>query len=390
MYPDLSYFLHDIFGTAPDNWTSIFKTFGLLLVLAILASALFLYWEMKRKEAQGIFKPEELKVVTGKPASTSEIISNAIFGFILGFKLLYIFNNFAEFQKDAADVVLSAKGNWIGGILAAILFGAYQFWDKNRKKLAKPKVEKVKIYPSDRIGDITVIAAVSGIIGAKVFDILEDLPAFFQDPIGMLISGGGLAIYGGLIFGYIGVVWYLKRKNISVIHMMDAVAPALIVGYGVGRLGCQFSGDGDWGIVNTLAQPSWWFLPDWMWAYDYPNNVINQGIAIEGCEFNYCSKLENPVFPTPIYEVIMSFTIAGILWALRKRIQIAGMLFFIYLILNGFERFWIEKIRVNKKYDWGGVEFTQAEFIAVALMLTGVVGCYVLWKRARQGQAKPV
>ncbi|MBK8832882.1 MAG: prolipoprotein diacylglyceryl transferase [Saprospiraceae bacterium] len=118
--------------------------------------------------------------------------------------------------------------------------------------------------PHHRIGDITILAAISGIIGARLFSIIEseeNIKAFIKDPLDQLLSGSGLAIYGGLILAFITVYWYIYRKGMKPIHVMDAVAPALIMGYGVGRLGCQFSGDGDWGIVNTAPAPGWWFLP---------------------------------------------------------------------------------------------------------------------------------
>ncbi|MBK7871147.1 MAG: prolipoprotein diacylglyceryl transferase [Saprospiraceae bacterium] len=391
MYPDLSYFLHAIFGTPPDNWASIFKTFGLFLVLAILGSAYLLYIELKRKAQEGLFKPEKVKVEENKPATMWDLISNAVFGFILGFKLIYIVQHFAEFQMDAADVVLSLKGSWLGGILGAAFFAGFRYWESQRHKKKALKIYTKDVYPHHLIGDITIIAAVAGVIGAKIFDVLEHLPDFFEDPLGTLLSGGGLAIYGGLIFGFFSVVWYLRRKKIPVIHVMDAVAPALIIGYGIGRLGCQFSGDGDWGIV-AAAQPGWWFLPHWLWAFDYPHHVLNTlrtdpvpSIPIEGCTWEYCMKLSKPVYPTPIYETFMAFAIGGILWALRKRLQvIPGMLFFLYLILNGIERFFIEKIRVNIKYSNFGIEYTQAELIAVGLVLLGIAGCVVLWRKRKK------
>ncbi|MDV7390741.1 prolipoprotein diacylglyceryl transferase, partial [Arthrospira platensis SPKY1] len=101
-----------------------------------------------------------------------------------------------------------------------------------------------------------------------------------------------------------------------------------MIAYGIGRLGCHFSGDGDWGIV-AAAQPEWWFLPDWLWAYDYPNNVAQDGVPIEGCEFQYCRRLDPPVYPTPLYETFMAFIIGGFLWLMRRRMPAAGMLFFL-------------------------------------------------------------
>ena len=382
MYPDLSYFLHYLLGTQPDNWTSIFKTFGLFLVLAILGAAYVLSLELKRKEKEGLLRPSPMKITEGLPASWGELLSNTIFGFILGFKLIYIAQNFPEFQQDPAGVVLSGKGNFLAGIIGAILMTGWKYWEGQKNKKPQPVTKNIMVWPHQRIGDITLIAAFSGVLGAKVFAIIEDMEAFWRDPLGMLLSGGGLAIYGGLVFGFIAVYWYIKKKNITPIHVMDAVAPALIAGYGIGRLGCQFSGDGDWGI-EAAAQPDWWFLPDWLWAYNYPNNVVDEGVKIADCTWLYCYELQPPVYPTPLYEAIFAFAIFGILWALRKRLVIPGLLFCLYLILNGVERFFIEKIRVNQHYDYLPFNPTQAEVIAVLLIVGGLAGGGYLWWKSK-------
>ena len=402
MYPDLSYILHDFFGTNPDNAFSIIKTFGLLLVIAILTAAYMLMKEMQRKEKEGLLKPVKEKKVTGQPATPIELVGNGLLGFFLGFKFLYIVQNFAQFQLDPAGVILSLTGNWLGGVLGAALFAGLKFYEKNREKLDKPLVKEVLVYPHERIGDITILAAVSGIIGAKVFALIEDLDLVyagritFGDLINSFFSGSGMAIYGGLIGGFIGVMIYLKRKRISTIHILDAVAPALMVSYGVGRIGCQLSGDGDWGIpiekISETGEVLWAYtkpafmsiLPEWFWAYDYPHNVIDEGVKMDNCVWRYCHKLTSPVFPTPLYEIIMALGLGGFLWAIRKKVVIPGMLFFIYLIFNGFERFWIEKIRINEDYNILGFPTTQAEFISVCLMLIGAVGCVVLWRRYKK------
>ena len=385
MYPDLSYILHALIGTSPDNGFSIVKTFGLLLVIAILSAAYLLYHELLRKEKEGLLQPVKEKITEGLPATPFELLSNTLLGFILGFKGAYAFLNFSEFQMDPAGVILSGTGNWVGGIIGAIIFTGLKYWEKNQQKLDKPITKDVLIYPHDRIGDLTIIAAVFGIIGAKIFALLEDLDRVsageitFSQLLSQFFSGSGMAIYGGLIVAFAACYFYLRRKKIAPIHVMDAVAPALIVSYGIGRLGCHLSGDGDWGIPNTAPSPSW--LPDWLWANSYPHNVINEGTRIADCDWLYCSELVQPVYPTSVYELIMCFIIFGILMALRKRISIPGMLFFIYVIFNGFERFSIEKIRVNEKYEILGMQSTQAEFIAVILMLIGITGCAVLWMR---------
>ncbi|MCB0707574.1 MAG: prolipoprotein diacylglyceryl transferase [Saprospiraceae bacterium] len=380
MYPDLSYFFHDVFGTEPDNWTSIFKTFGLFLVLAILLASYLLYKELKRKAEQGLFTYVEVKKIQGQGATPTELIWNAFFGFVVGFKAVYIIQHFAAFQADASAVLLSAKGNWLAGIVGAGIFAAIRYREKTKDKLDKPKTVIEKVYPYDRIGDITIVAAVSGIIGAKVFALVEDLPSFFNDPIGMFFSGSGLAIYGGLIGGFIGVWWYLRSKNIPFLPVADGIAPGMMIAYGVGRMGCQFSGDGDWGDP-AAAMPDWWFLPDWLWSYNYPNNVAQQGVPIEGCTYDYCMQLIPEVYPTPLYEIIMALLLGLILWNIRKRFKIGGVLFFVYLIFNGIERFTIEQIRINDEYNVLGFYLTQAEIIAILLFIIGVAGVLFLRNR---------
>jgi prolipoprotein diacylglyceryl transferase len=384
MYPDLSYLFHDLFGSAPDNWLSVFKTFGVFLILAFIASAYVLKAELKRKESEGLLSGHTEKIRMGFPATTGEILQNALFGFIIGFKLPYILMHFDEFRPDPASVLLSLKGTFLWGLLGAALFGFLRYWDHKKKQLAKPLMKEETVMPHQRVGDITILAAISGLIGARLFSIVEseeNIKAFIKDPLDQLLSGSGLAIYGGLILAFIVVYAYIKRKGMKPIHVMDAVAPALIMGYAVGRLGCQFSGDGDWGIVNTNPIPSWWFLPDWAWAYDYPHNVLNEGIQIEGCIWEYCRHLADPVFPTPVYETFFSLVIFGILWALRKRIRIAGFIFFLYVFLNGVERFFIEKIRTNPDITLFGIEATQAEYVAFLLIVAGLAGMVITYVR---------
>lgn len=199
-----------------------------------------------------------------------------------------------------------------------------------------------------------------------------------HDPIDALLSFSGLTFYGGLIVAAIAVLYYTNKNNIPALHMIDAAAPGLMLAYGIGRIGCQLSGDGDWGIVNLAPKPEWMsFLPDWMWAFTYPHNVINEGVPIPSCEGAHCFVLPQPVFPTPFYEVVMAFVLFGVLWSIRKRIAIPGMLFSLYLVMNGVERFFIEKIRVNSTYDILGKQVTQAELISTILIIAGLSG--ILW-----------
>ena len=211
------------------------------------------------------------------------------------------------------------------------------------------------------VADMAVVSALAGIVGARVFDILDNLDRFFADPISMILTRTGFSIYGGLLFGIVAGVIFVKRRSIPVIPMLDATAPAMMLGYGIGRLGCQIAGDGDWGIAANMAlKPSW--LPEWFWAQAYDGNIAGVIIAPPG------------VYPTPIYETTMALAIFGVLWLLRSHNNRAGYLFSIYLLLAGFERMLIEKIRVNTRYDVWGAQVTQAEAISFLLILAGLIG----------------
>jgi len=387
MYPNLSYLFHDLFGSARDNAFSIIQMFGLFFGLAFFVLGYVLYLELKRKEKEGILTSTKREEKVGAGASISEMISNGLFGFILGFKVPVIANDFEAFKLDAAGIVFSGQGNLLIGLLVGATFAGYTYWQGLKSKLDQPKTVIRNIFPSQRVGDIIIIAAIFGIAGAKIFSILENLDAFWQDPLGQLFSGSGLTIYGGLILAFIASYLYLLRNKIRPIYVMDAVAPALMLGYAVGRIGCQLSGDGDWGIINELAKPGWFILPDWAWAYDYPHNVLNEGVTIDGCADRYCRKLSSNVFPTPIYEVITGGLIFLVLWVLRKRVVWSGFIFFLFAILMSTERFLVEFIRVNPRYDFLGTQLSQAQLISMGIFTAGVIGM-IYWYRRRNEVVK--
>ncbi len=380
MYPDLSYLFYDLFGTDPDNWTSIFKTFGLLLAITSIVSAFIVRIEFIRKEKEGVLKPVKVVPKNKLNVGITEALVNGLFFGIAGCKVPYISQNFTSFKKDPASIIFSTQGNWLIGIVLAILVGGYFYW---KYKDVKPSTETRLVYPHEKVMDIIVTAFVLGIVGSRMFSIFENFGDFLSDPIGQLFSGSGLTIYGGLITCFVVMPFYVRRLGIPAIHVIDAAAPALALGYGTGRLGCHFSGDGDWGIDNLFPKPDWFIFPDWAWAYDYPRNVLGRGVPIEDCVGFFCNRLENPVYPTPIWEAIISAIILGLLWFLRKKIKIAGMLFFIYLILNGIARFFIEGIRINERYDVLGMELSLSQFIGVGFVLVGIIGVIYLKNNGR-------
>ncbi|NNE27907.1 MAG: prolipoprotein diacylglyceryl transferase [Saprospiraceae bacterium] len=380
MYPDLSYFFHDLFGTEVDNWTSIFKTFGVFLALTFAVAYYFLKIEFIRMEKEGRLQKIPIKNPESSNTPLKEGLINGIIGFLVGFKIPVVYQQFEAFKSDPAGIIFSSEGNWMVGPVLGILMGLYYYFNaKNR-----PPIEKnvaLYIMPHQKTGDMLLLAAISGIVGSRLASIIENLDAFFADPLGQLFSGSGLTIYGGLILAFILVYRYVKKIGIPPIHVMDAVAPALLVGYAIGRMGCQFSGDGDWGIENTAPKPDWFIFPDWAWAYDYPRNVADfyqRGAKLPDCVGNFCTHLDPPVFPTPIYEIVGSLLILAFIWSIRKKIKTPGMIFFIYLVLSSFSRFFVEKIRVNPRYDLFGLEWSMSQTISAVLVLIGLIGIFKL------------
>jgi phosphatidylglycerol---prolipoprotein diacylglyceryl transferase len=211
------------------------------------------------------------------------------------------------------------------------------------------------------VADLAVVSVIAGIVGARVFHILDYPGQFIADPAAMIFTRAGFSIFGGLCFGIAAGALFLRRRSIPIVPMLDATAPSMMLGYALGRLGCQLAGDGDWGVAADMAlKPGW--LPDWLWAQTYDGNIVGVVLPSPG------------VYPTPVYESAMALALFGVLWALRSETNRAGYLFSMYLLLAGFERLLIEKIRINVEHGVLGFSLTQAEAISLLLVVAGFVG----------------
>ncbi|MBS1520602.1 MAG: prolipoprotein diacylglyceryl transferase [Bacteroidetes bacterium] len=361
------------------------QTFGFFVAFAFLGA----YWafsqEFKRKEKLGYVHPLERTVTIGEPASSGELIANGIFGFILGYKLIDAIVNYHELLQDTQGFILSARGNWIGGIIGAAAFAYWAYYEKKKQVLPEPVTKQVAVHPHELMGSILLWAAIAGFAGAKVFNALENWDQFMADPVGMLIGFSGLTFFGGLICGGAAVLYIANKNGIKPLTMLDIGAPGMMLAYGLGRIGCQMSGDGDWGINNMNPKPHWLsWAPDWMWAFKFPHNVNEVGVSVANCAGKYCKELAVPVYPTSFYECVVCILLFFFLWSIRGRIKAPGVMFGIYMILAGIERFLIELIRVNTKYKIGGLEFTQAELISVILVLGGIILIAVAKRNSKQ------
>jgi phosphatidylglycerol---prolipoprotein diacylglyceryl transferase len=203
--------------------------------------------------------------------------------------------------------------------------------------------------------EVTLLALVFGIVGAKLFHVFENWSEFLENPA-MIFSPAGLTFYGGFILAVLAIYIYLKKKKISFPKIADLNAPGLALGYGIARIGCHLSGDGDYGIISNLP-----------WAYSYAKGTVPTPPGIT-------------VHPTPLYELIAGIIIFVILWSLRRKTQPDGKLFMIYLVLISISRFLVEMIRLNPSVILG---LSEAQLISIVLC---VVGLYGMLKMKRKTQ----
>ena len=357
MYPTLSDFLRDVLGV---NIPLPIQSYGFMFALAFISGTLIYAAEYKRKEKIGDLIPFYVDEKVGYPATPQQLFWTFLLMFFLGFKGVYAALNYSDFVANPQSTIISLEGNFAGGIIIAIVSTVYLWWKKNKDKLEKPYIKQVETKPHQIVGNMLIFVGIWGIIGAKVFDVIQpkNFADFIANPIHSLLSFSGLTFYGGIITGFSAGIYYVKKYNINIMHSIDAFAPAAALAYAVGRVGCQVSGDGCWGSINPAPKPDWLtVVPNWAWSYNYPNNVL--GVT-----------LDTPVFPTPLYETSIMLVAFIILWSLRKRIKIPGFIFSLYLIFAGLERFFIEFIRDTDTYP--AIGLTQAQIISVFMILGGI------------------
>lgn len=382
MYPTLYHFFYDLTGYEVSFLRAV-NSFGFFVALSFIVASWLYSKELRRMEDEGLLPVKTVKRIYGAPVPVSDLVLNAVLGFVLGYKLIFAFFN-SEVFSDFPGFIFSSEGNFFGGIVGAAAMGFWRYYEGKKLQLPKPEEREEVFHAYEHMGKLVMLAVIWGFIGAKLFAWLEDpqpLGEFLSDPF------RGLTMYGGLICAAIAMTIYMRKHQLPVWRFYDAVAPALMLAYGVGRIGCHVSGDGDWGIVNTSPKPGWMsFLPDWLWSYTYPNNVNGEGVPIPGCvyEEKFCNVLPEPVFPTPFYETLMCVFFFFVLWSMRKRIKIPGVLFMVYLSMNGVERFLIESIRVNETYQLMGMDVTQAQLISLSFILAGFAGIWLLMKRHKK------
>src|ERR671916_1812304 len=201
--------------------------------------------------------------------------------------------------------------------------------------------------PGDGAYEMVFAALVGGLVGARLWSIIENWDEAKDDVLGSVFSGSGLVFYGGLFGGALAVLAWAKWRGVLDGKTFDLAAPGLAAAYAIGRIGCQLAGDGDYGIP--------WDGP---WAMAYPDGTV---------------PTTEEVHPTPVYETLAMGLVALLLWRWRHRWQ-PGTLFALYLILAGAERFLVEFVRRNEDVLLG---LTQPQVLSIVMMAAGGIWLWI-------------
>jgi phosphatidylglycerol---prolipoprotein diacylglyceryl transferase len=199
--------------------------------------------------------------------------------------------------------------------------------------------------PVDWAYELVFAALLGGVIGARGYFLAQNYSQVKHNLLGSVFSGSGLVWYGGAIGGAIGVLLWMRWREAFQLRLFDMTATALALGYAIGRIGCQVSGDGDYGIRSSLP-----------WAMGYPHGTVPTPPRVT-------------VQPTPIYETVVMGLVAYLLWTMRDRFR-PGVIFALYLVLSGLERFLVEFIRRNKEVFLG---LTAAQLESFTLFVIGLI-----------------
>jgi phosphatidylglycerol:prolipoprotein diacylglycerol transferase len=215
--------------------------------------------------------------------------------------------------------------------------------------------------PQDWAYEIVFAALIGGVVGARGYFVIEKFGEAKNDLLGTIFSGSGLVWYGGAIGGAIGVIAWMRWRGVLELKMLDMCATALALGYAIGRIGCQVSGDGDYGIRSNLP-----------WAMGYPHGTVPTPPGVK-------------VQPTPIYETVAMCLLAYLLWQLRDRVR-PGVVFALYLVGSGLERLLVEFIRRNSAVALG---LTGPQLESVALIVAGLCWLGLLTRRDGMAGLRP-
>ncbi|MGH7932573.1 MAG: prolipoprotein diacylglyceryl transferase [Candidatus Binataceae bacterium] len=228
-------------------------------------------------------------------------------------------------------------------------------------------------YTTDFATALVVWGAVGGLAGARLYDVFDNWPLYMANPWSIIFSGAGFVWYGGFFGGVIAAWLVARHYKIGFLVTTDMCAPALILGQAFGRMGCQLSGDGDWGLPSKLP-----------WAMAYPHAIVgwnSETVLKLNSQYQLVSGFYPGVRvqPTPLYEVVMYVAIFCLLWSLRKKVNVDGRILYLYLMLAGLARFLVEFVRINPRVLRG---LSEAQLISIVMMVVGAAAWY--WSSAQK------
>jgi phosphatidylglycerol:prolipoprotein diacylglycerol transferase len=216
--------------------------------------------------------------------------------------------------------------------------------------------------------EIVGAALFGGVVGARVYYLAENYSQVKHDLLGSIFSGSGLVWYGGAIGGAIAVVAWMAWRHVLELKILDMCGTALALGYAIGRIGCQVSGDGDYGMPTSLP-----------WGAVYSNGTYPPSVAFREfpeivARYGVDGVVPDsiPVHPTPVYEFIIGLVLFFVLWKMRTASSGRdGTLFMWYLVLAGTARFLVEFIRLNPRLLFG---LSEAQLISALMIAIGLIG----------------
>ena len=246
------------------------NSFGFFVAIAFILAAVILASRIKTKKQAGLIAATEMQVMVGNLLHSLNLFLIFYLGFFLGYKILALFIMDNSATEDPQAFIFSRLEAGRQVLCLGLLFAGLKWWEKNKQKLAKPEKRTVRIWPQDRVGEITIIALVFGLLGPKLFDIFENWSDFLKHPSSYIFSASGLTFYGGLICAALAIWWYARKHKIGFWHLNDAAAPALMLAYATWSN--WLPGIRRWRLGNSeyIDQNPFSWLPDWMWSYTYP------------------------------------------------------------------------------------------------------------------------
>ncbi len=276
--------------------------------------------------------------------------------------MIPIFFNFGTFTVFGHSIHIAIYS--YGVMVALGLIGGYLViaWECRRRGIT-----------TEYASSLVVWAAIAGLVGARIWDVFDSPQMYLQHPISIIFSSAGFVWYGGFVGGFLAVWLIARHFGVRFLTTADMVAPAILVGHAIGRMGCLLSGDGGWGVPTKMP-----------WGMAFPHAIVGWNSQTV-LRLNAHDQLVSGFYPgvrvqpTPIFEAVLYVAIAAfLLWALRRRNWREGVVFYLFLVLSGGARFLVEFWRINPRVLWGLSEY---QLFSILMMVAGTAALIWAWNK---------